>query len=186
MYLRVDQRKKDGKAHCYWSLVETVRTAEGVRQRTLCYLGELNGTAEARWLKTIDVFNEHGESRQLKLFPSEVEAPEDDPAVARVLVDRVRLERSRQFGECFVGWELWKRLGLEEFFAAEFDVLLYDLTSSYVEGAAADNALMARGYSRDHRPDCQQVVIALIVNPEGFPPSYETFNVLARFVTNSG
>jgi transposase len=61
-------------------------------------------------------------------------------------------------------------------FEARFDVLLYDLTSSYVEGAAERNPLMRRGYSRDHRPDCKQVMIALIVNEEGFPLSYETFN----------
>jgi hypothetical protein len=69
----------------YWSLVETVRTADGPRQRTLCYLGELNGSAHARWQKTVEVFNEPGESTQLKLFLSEVEAP-DDPNIARVLV----------------------------------------------------------------------------------------------------
>ena len=63
-----------------------------------------------------------------------------------------------------------------ELFGAEFDVLLYDLTSSYVEGAAERNPMMQRGYSRDHRPDCKQVVIALIVNVEGFPFSYETFD----------
>jgi transposase len=63
-----------------------------------------------------------------------------------------------------------------ELFAAEFDVLLYDLTSSYVEGQAERNPMMHRGYSRDHRPDCKQVVIALIVNAEGFPLSYETFD----------
>ena len=56
-----------------------------------------------------------------------------------------------------------------ELFEAEFDVLLYDLTSSYVEGEAPKNPMMRRGYSRDHRPDCKQVVIALIVNVEGFP-----------------
>jgi transposase len=61
-------------------------------------------------------------------------------------------------------------------FGAEFDVLLYDLTSTYVEGAAENNLMMRRGYSRDHRPDCEQMVIALIVNNEGFPFSYETFN----------
>ena len=61
-------------------------------------------------------------------------------------------------------------------FGAEFDLLLYDLTSSYVEGAAEYNAMMRRGYSRDHRPDCEQMVIALIVNQEGFPYSYETFD----------
>ncbi len=264
MFLRPHQRIKDGKPHTYWSLVETVRTPDGPRQRTLCYLGELNDSAQARWLKTIEVFNEQGESRQLKLFPSTVEPPEDEAGVARVLVDKVRLERVRRFGDCFLGLELWKRVGLDRFweewldqlqdaadvpwsriaallainrlcepgselaieerwypstalddllridpgkvndsrlyrcldrllphktklerhlserygelFAAEFDVLLYDLTSSYVEGAAAQDPMMRRGYSRDHRPDCKQVVIALIVNGEGFPLSYETFN----------
>jgi len=262
MFLRPNYRSKDGKDHTYWSLVETVRTPSGPRQRTLCYLGELNGSAQARWLKTIEVFNEQGESEQLKLFPSPIEPPTDDPQVARVLVHRVRLERARQFGDCFLGWELWKRLQLDvffqealdedaaevpwsqvaallainrlcapgselaieerwypatalgdllgieegkindtrlyrcldrmlphktkleqhlkqrygELFAVEFDVLLYDLTSTYVEGAAAQNPMMQRGYSRDHRPDCEQMVIALIVNREGFPLSYETFD----------
>jgi len=264
MFLRRNDRQKDGKGHTYWSLVETVRTPDGPRQRTLCYLGELNGSAQARWLKTIEVFNEQGESHQLKLFPSDVAAPEDDAAVARVRLDQVRLERSRRFGDCFLGLELWKRLELDRFwellldrtddpaavpwsriaallavnrlcapgselaieerwypatalddllgiaegkindtrlyrcldrllphktqlerhltgrygelFRAEFDVLLYDLTSSYVEGAAEKDPMMRRGYSRDHRPDCKQVIIALIVNGEGFPLSYETFD----------
>jgi hypothetical protein len=118
MFLRQHERIKDGKEHSYWSLVETVRTADGPRQRTLCYLGELNGSAHARWQKTVEVFNEHGESTQLKLFPSEVEAP-DDPNVARVLVKKVRVERTRRFGDCYRwaialwGLELWKRLGLD-------------------------------------------------------------------------
>jgi transposase len=63
-----------------------------------------------------------------------------------------------------------------ELFQAQFDVLLYDLTSTYVEGEAAGNAMMGRGYSRDHRPDCEQLVLALIVNCEGFPFSYEVFD----------
>jgi len=262
MFLRPNNRTKDGKPHTYWSLVETARTPDGPRQRTLCYLGELNSSAQARWLKTIDVFNEEGESRQLKLFPAEVEPPEDDPNVARVLLDKVRMERSRQFGNCYLGLELWKRLELDRFyeelvdeeradvawsriaallainrlceptselaveerwypatalddllgitegkvndtrlyrcldhliphktklerhlrqrygelFAATFDVLLYDLTSSYVEGEAEKNPMMRRGYSRDHRGDCKQVVVALIVNEDGFPLSYETFD----------
>ena len=53
MFLRPNRRSKDGKEHTYWSLVETVRTADGPRQKTLCYLGELNGSAQARWLKTV-------------------------------------------------------------------------------------------------------------------------------------
>src|SRR5712692_2701730 len=262
MFLRPNHRSKDGKEHIYWSLVESVRTPEGPRQRTLCHLGELNGSDHARWLRTVEVFNEQGEAQQLKLFPSNVEPPPDDPQVARILVNRVRLERTRQFGACDLGLDLWRRLGLDRFFeqavdddradvpwsrvaallainrlcapgselaveqrwypstalddllgieegkindtrlyrcldqilphktkleghlkerygslfGAEFDVLLYDLTSTYVEGAAEDNPMMRRGYSRDHRPDCEQMVIALIVNSEGFPFSYETFD----------
>src|SRR5947208_866471 len=252
MFLRAHQRKKDGKEHFYWSLVETVRTPHGPRQRTLCYLGELNTSAQARWLKTIEVFNEQGKTQQLKLFPSDVEPPADDPETARVVLNKVRLERTRQFGAPWLGLELWKRLELDRFFegaldeepadvwwsrvaallainrlcapgselaieqrwypstalddllgieegkindtrlyrcldrilphktklerhlknrygelfGAEFDVLLYDLTSTYVEGAAEKNPMMRRGYSRDHRPDCEQMVIALIVNSE--------------------
>jgi len=81
----------------------------------------------------------------------------------RILPHKTQLER-----------HLKERYG--ELFGAEFDVLLYDLTSSYVEGAAEKNPMMRRGYSRDHRPDCEQMVIALIVNSEGFPFSYETFD----------
>ncbi len=262
MFLRQHQRNKDGKDHAYWSLVEAVRTPDGPRQKALCYLGELNSSAQARWLRTVEVFNEQGDAQQLKLFPSHVEPPADDPQVARVLLNKVRLERTRQFGACYLGLDLWKRLGLDRFFeqaidddpadipwsrvaallainrlcapgselaieqrwypstalddllgieegkindtrlyrcldrilphktklerhlkerygalfGAEFDVLLYDLTSTYVEGAAEKNPMMRRGYSRDHRPDCEQMVIALIVNNEGFPFSYETFD----------
>ena len=50
MFLRPNHREKDGKRHIYWSLVETVRTADGPRQRTLCHLGELNDSAQARWM----------------------------------------------------------------------------------------------------------------------------------------
>lgn len=261
MFLRQHERVKDGKEHSYWSLVETVRTPDGPRQHTLCYLGELNSSTRARWQKTIEVFNEYGESTQLKLFPSGTDAP-DDPQVARVLIKKVRVERTRHFGDCYLGLDLWKRLELDAFFVqhldrgspdvlwsrvaavlaihrlcapgselaleqhwypataledllhiekgkindsrlyrcldrllplkskieqhlkqrygelfqAEFDVLLYDLTSTYVEGAAEENPLMRRGYSRDHRPDCEQLVLALIVNQEGFPFSYEVFD----------
>ena len=100
MFLRANHRGKDGKDHTYWSLVETVRTPDGPRQKTLCYLGELNSSAQARWLTTVEVFNEQGDAQQLKLFPSHVAPPADDPQVARVLLNKVRLERTRQFGAC--------------------------------------------------------------------------------------
>jgi hypothetical protein len=121
MFLRPHARSKDGKDHTDWSLVETVQTPSGPRQRTLCYLGELNHSAQARWRKTIEVFNEQGEAEQLKLFPSQVEPPADDPQVARVLVHRVRWERTRQFGAGWLGWELWKRLGRDDFFEQTLD-----------------------------------------------------------------
>ena len=98
MFLRAHGRSKDGKQRRYGSLVETVRTPDGPRQRTLCYLGELNDSAHVRWLKTMEVFNEHGEAQQLKLFPSEVEPPAQDPDVAQVLLKKVRLKRTRQLG----------------------------------------------------------------------------------------
>jgi len=61
----------------------------------------------------------------------------------------------------------------QDLFAAEFDVLLYDLTSTYFEGLCRDNPKARHGYSRDGRSDCRQVVIALIVTPQGFPLAYE-------------
>src|SRR5260370_36186368 len=121
MFWRAQGRDKDGKAHTYWSLVETVRTPDGPRQKTLCYLGELNSSAQSRWLRTVEVFNEQGEAQQLKLFPSHVAAPPDDPQVARVLLNKVRLERTRQFGACYLGLELWKRLELGRFFEQAID-----------------------------------------------------------------
>jgi len=60
-----------------------------------------------------------------------------------------------------------------DLFGATFDVLLYDLTSSYFEGEALEVDKARRGYSRDHRPDCLQILLALVVTPEGFPLSYE-------------
>jgi transposase len=65
------------------------------------------------------------------------------------------------------------RLG--ELFALDYDLLLYDVTSTYFEGQAAGNPLAQRGHSRDHRPDCKQVCIALVVSREGMPVGYELF-----------
>jgi len=108
----------------------------------LCYLGELNGSAQARWLKTIEVFNEQGESRQLKLFPAEVEPPEDDPNVARVLLNKVRLERSRQFGNCYVGLDLWKRLELDHFYEELIDKKQAAVPWSRIAALLAINRLL--------------------------------------------
>ena len=145
MFLRPHRREKDGKDHTYWSLVETVRTPDGPRQKTLCYLGELNSSAQSRWLRTIEVFNEQGDSQQLKLFPSDVAAPVDDPQVAQVLLNKVRLERTRQFGSCFLGLELWKRLELDRFFEQSVDQEETDVPWSRVAALLAINRLCAPG-----------------------------------------
>lgn len=67
------------------------------------------------------------------------------------------------------------RAKLGELFALDYDLLLYDVTSTYFEGLCPHNELAARGYSRDHRPDCQQVCLALVVSREGLPLGYEVF-----------
>lgn len=75
-------------------------------------------------------------------------------------------------GDLFVHLQQrWKNL-----FDASFDVLLYDLTSTYVEGEAEQNPKAKRGYSRDGRPDCKQVIVALVITPEGFPLAYEVMD----------
>jgi hypothetical protein len=145
MFLRPNRRTKDGKDHSYWSLVETVRTPDGPRQRTLCYLGELNSSTQARWLKTIEVFNEQGEAQQLKLFPSQVEPPPDDPQVARVLLKKVRRERTRQFGSCWLGLQLWKRLQLDRFFEGAVDEHEADVALVARSGGAGDQPAVCAG-----------------------------------------
>src|SRR2546428_301147 len=145
MFLRPHHREKDGKRHTYWSLVETIRTPDGPRQRTLCHLGELNDSAQGRWLKTIEVFNEAGERHQLKLFPSDVAPPPDDAEVAQVLVQRVRLERTRQLGPCLAGWALWRALRLDEFFEAHVDDAKADVPWARIAAVLAINRLCAPG-----------------------------------------
>ena len=63
----------------------------------------------------------------------------------------------------------------QDLFGAKCDLLLYDLTSTYFEGQAGEIPIARRGYSRDHRPDALQIILALVVTEEGFPLSYEVF-----------
>jgi hypothetical protein len=130
---------------CRQSLVETVRTPDGPRQKTLCYLGELNSSAQTRWQRTIEVFNEQGDAQQLKLFPSDVAVPADDAQVARILLNKVRLERTRQFGASFLGLELWQCLELDRFFEPAMDQEEADVPWSRVAALLAINPLCAPG-----------------------------------------
>jgi len=254
MYLRATTRKKDGKRHRYWRLVESVRIGRRVIQRTVAQLGELDaeGRLRARAL-----------ARHLIGSPEQGQLFEDGHADVTVPVrlKGIRVERPRQFGDVYLALALWRGTGLEELceslvpvakeqvpwakvmsvlvaarlcepsselhiaedwyrrtalsdllqlppeqvnkdrlyraldellvhkgaieahlsrrcgelFSLDHEVLLYDVTSTYFEGEAAGNALAARGYSRDHRPDCKQVCIALVVSFDGFPLGYEVF-----------
>jgi transposase len=256
MYLRHTTVRKNGKLHTYWRLVRSVRVGSRVRQETVATLGDLDaaGRARAHALAREICGARRG---QIGLFESGDEAAE--PVAVRL--DRVRLERGRQFGDVWLGWTLWRALQLDtvfetltaqgreevpwsvmaavlvlarlsepsselhiaedwyrttaledllglpaekvnedrlyraldrilphkgaleshlrerlgELFQLQYDLLLYDVTSTYFEGLAAGNVLAQRGHSRDHRPDCKQVCIALVVSRDGFPLGYEVF-----------
>jgi len=260
MFLRCNRRKKDGKAHDYWSVVESRRCNDGrVVQRQVLYLGEINASQREAWRKTIEL-QDAGTRRQVALFPAG-RVPVDDVDAIGVRLSELSLRRPRQWGACWLALQLWQQLELDSFwrpkfaraqgntpwlkvlktlvayrlidpgsewrlhrqwfdasamadlldsdfalaekntlyrcldrlvehkdelfkflvrrwgelFGAKFDVLLYDLTSTYFETDEdrGPDDLRQFGYSRDKRGDCRQVVIALIVTPEGFPLSYE-------------
>jgi hypothetical protein len=120
MFLRATIRKKDGKEHRYWSVVENRRVAGGrVIQRHVLYLGEINSSQERAWRRSIEVLDEAaGAARTLALFAEdrcEVEA--SDASVVRLRLSELSVRRPRQWGACWLGLQLWQELGLEEFWA---------------------------------------------------------------------
>src|SRR6266403_1103907 len=263
MFLRCSTRKKDGKKHHYWSLVENRRLAEcRVVQRHVLYLGEINDSQQVAWRRSIEIFDQGEEvARTVALVAAERQIEQDSQAIVRIRVDEMELRRPRQWGGCWLACELYHQLELDQFFSqrlpanrkgtrwdlilqtlvcyrlldpgsewrlhrewflrsamadllasdfslaeshklyrvhdlllphkaelfshlqqrwkdlfgARFEVLLYDLTSTYFESDPAFEPVDKRkfGYSRDKRNDCVQVIIALVVTPEGFPIAYE-------------
>ena len=117
MFLRYTNRKKDGKDHRYFSVVENRRLSSGKTvQRTVLYLGEINDTQQSAWLKTLDVFDEEEQrSRELSLFPDDREIPADAIDSLQVKLSGLELRRPRAFGNCWLACELWRELGLEGF-----------------------------------------------------------------------
>lgn len=259
MFLKPNRKTCDGVTYEYWSLVESVRTPAGPRQRTVATLGKLPGLDEevrVGWEHIGEILD--GRLHQRDLLKAEPEPP----AWATVDTARMRVERLRRFGEVYLGLALWRRLQLDAFFdgamaqgreeipwdvmasilvlarfcapsselhiaeswygktaledivgvapekvnedrlyraldvllpykdalfghfqkvygelfGTTFDILLYDITSTYFEGQGQGNPQAQRGYSRDGRPDCVQVCIALVVTPEGLPLAYEVFD----------
>jgi transposase len=267
MFLRAKIRKKDGKRHRYWSVVETKRIAGGrVVQKHVLHLGEINDSQELAWRRSIEVLDEQADQpKTLALFPEDrCGETSPDASIVRLKLPQLRLCRPRQWGACWLALSLWEELRLDRFwserlpasrkgtrwdqelfvlvayrllapgsewrlhrewfertaladllggdfglaeihklyrchdrllehkealfdhlterwrdlFAARFDLLLYDLTSTYFEAEPpfGEDDKRRFGYSRDHRPDCVQVVIALVVTPEGLPLAYEVLS----------
>jgi Transposase DDE domain len=121
MFLRATVRKKDGKEHTYYSVVENKRLADGrVVQRHVLYLGEINSSQQIAWRKSIEVFDEeHPQSaRTIALFPEDrCEAVVGEEDVVRLRLSQLRLERPRQWGGCWLALTLYRELGLDGFWA---------------------------------------------------------------------
>jgi transposase len=260
MFLRRCERRKDGKRHTYWALVESYRTARGSRQRVVAYLGELKPSERSGWAQLGRRLSGKEKPQRSWFDPPHYEEPFEDEAVL-VRLNGVKLERVRDFGDVWMAWGLWRLLGLDRLLAElippgqeevpwatvaailviarfcrpqselhiettwyaqtalddllgvpaekvhtdrlyagldmllphkegiekhlkerlgnlfdlEYDLLLYDVTSTYFEGECRANPMAHRGYSRDKRPDCLQVCIGLVVTEDGFPLGYEVF-----------
>jgi transposase len=117
MFLRSIHRKKDGKDHRYFSIVENQRVAANKTvQRTVLYLGEINDQQQAAWRTTLSVFDEQQQSySELSLFPDDREIPGDAVDGLQVKLSGLELRRPRVFGSCWLACELWHQLGLDEF-----------------------------------------------------------------------
>jgi transposase len=261
MFLRRCERRKNGKVHTYWALVESYRTARGSRQRVVAYLGELKRSERSGWAQLgRSLSGKKKPQRSLFDPPPYDESPEDETVLVRL--KGVKLERVRDFGDVWMAWGLWRLLGLDSLlteliprgqeevpwatmaailviarfcepqselhientwyratalddlvgvspekvhtdrlyaaldvllpykeamekhlkdrlgnlFNLPYDLLLYDVTSTYFEGECKANPMAKRGYSRDKRPDCLQVTIGLVVTEDGIPLGYEVFD----------
>jgi transposase len=120
MFLRAKIRRKDGKEHRSWSIVENQRVGGGrVVQRHVMYLGEINSTQEVAWRRSIEVLEEgQARPRTLSLFPEDrCEGLLDDGSVVRLKLSRLRLVRPRQWGACWLALTLWRELRLDRFWS---------------------------------------------------------------------
>jgi transposase len=118
MFLRATIRRKDGKEHRYWSLVENRRVSGGrVVQRPVLYLGEINSSQELAWRKSIEVLeNGAAKPRTLALFPEDrCDGVLPDDSIVRLRLSQLQLRRPRQWGACWLTLALWEQLQLDRF-----------------------------------------------------------------------
>jgi len=147
MFLRSYKRKKNGKWHEYFSIVENRRVVNGTTvQRTMLYLGEITTTQEDTWRKTLEVFDEDtGKQQQKLLFADHVQISECDIDSIRVKLSQIQLYRPRSFGNCWLACELWQKLGLDEFWSGRIDGARSDIRWSKVLKLLVVNRLIQPG-----------------------------------------
>jgi hypothetical protein len=123
MFLRCTIRKKDGKEHRYWNVVESRRVSGGhVVQRQVLYLGEINDSQREAWRKTIEVFEDGAATaRTMALFPEDRTVEVDDEQVVRIRLKDVEVRRPRQWGGCWLACQLYEELGLDDFWAEKLE-----------------------------------------------------------------
>ena len=119
MFLRYTTRKKNGKEHRYYSLVENRRVASGrVVHRHALYLGEINDSQQEAWRKTIEIFEEgQTRPRTVALFPEDRVGPVEDADIVRIRLSQLSLDRPRQWRACWLACAMWEQLGLDRFWA---------------------------------------------------------------------
>ncbi len=116
MFLRSKIRRKDGKEHRSWSVVENRRVRGGrVVQRHVLYLGEINDSQRAAWARAIEIFDDRGGAKQIALFPEDRVAPALSCDVVSIRLAGMRLRRPRQWGACWLAMLLWGQLRLDDF-----------------------------------------------------------------------
>src|ERR1039458_6356043 len=119
MFLKCRLRRKDGKTHRSWAIVESRRySGDKVAHRHVLYLGEINDSQRLAWERTIAVIDERdGETRQMALFLADRVAPQGGVDAIQVRLSELRLEHPRQWGACWLADELWQRLHMDRFFS---------------------------------------------------------------------
>ena len=123
MFLRCHKRKKNGKLHQYYSVVENRRIANGrVSQKTVLYLGEITNDQEKAWRKTLQVFDVDQNKPVYKyLFATEEESICEDIDAIPVRLSHLKLSHPRAFGDCWLGCQIWDELKLDSFWKKRID-----------------------------------------------------------------
>ena len=107
MFLKRLQRRKNGKGHTYWALVESIRTAKGSRHRVVAYLGELKKSEKNGWGQLCRRLNGRARPQPSLFDPPHYDEPSDDEPVLVKLKD-IRLQRLRDFGDVWLALGLWR------------------------------------------------------------------------------